>query len=207
MSQSLKAEFVISSPDYKSCPDPKLPEYAFIGRSNVGKSSLINMIAGRNKLAKTSGQPGKTRLINHFLFENSWYLADLPGYGFAKVSKKMRAEFDEMIKKYCLNRPNLVNLFLLVDSRHEPQKNDLEFMKWLSENELPFSIVMTKIDKLNSSALTKNKSVYEKELLNYWEELPQMFISSAEGKVGREEILAYIRHWNQELSSHFPAGR
>ncbi len=207
MSASLPAEFLKSSPDFRSCPEPKFPEYAFIGRSNVGKSSLINMLTGRKSLAKTSGQPGKTQLINHFMIEKSWYLADLPGYGFAKVSKKMRGEFDKMIRSYCANRENLINLFVLVDSRHEPQKNDIEFMKWLSENGLPFSIVLTKIDKLNPTKLRSNRSAYEKQLLNHWEELPQMFISSATGKVGREELISFIHHWNQELADHFPSAR
>ncbi len=173
----------------------------------MGKSSLINMLVGHKKLAKTSGQPGKTRTINHFLVEQQWLLADLPGYGFAKVSKKMREEFDLMIRQYCQHRENLVNLFVLVDSRHEPQKNDIDFMQWLGENELPFTIVMTKIDKLSSSALQKNRAAYLKELKKWWDEPPALFISSAEARLGRTELLDFIHHWNQTLKDHFPAAR
>lgn len=139
--------------------------------------------------------------------EESWYLADLPGYGFAKVSKKMRAEFDQMIRSYCLNRSNLVNLFVLVDSRHEPQRNDIEFMEWLSENELPFAVVLTKVDKLSSSALSKNKTAYQNEMRKKWEELPPFFVSSADAKIGREDLLDFISHWNRSLSDHFRSGR
>jgi GTP-binding protein len=207
LNQVLPAKFLISSTDYRKCPEPIYPEYAFIGRSNVGKSSLINLLSGLRKLAKISGQPGKTQTINHFLMEESWYLADLPGYGFAKVSKKMRAEFDQMIRSYCLNRSNLVNLFVLVDSRHEPQRNDIEFMEWLSENELPFAVVLTKVDKLSSSALSKNKTAYQNEMRKKWEELPPFFVSSADAKIGREDLLDFISHWNRSLSDHFRSGR
>lgn len=207
MIEVLPAHFLKSSPDLNSCPDPKYPEYAFIGRSNVGKSSLINMLVGHKKLAKTSGQPGKTRTINHFLVEQQWLLADLPGYGFAKVSKKMREEFDQMIRQYCQHRENLVNLFVLVDSRLEPQKNDIAFMQWLGENELPFAIVMTKIDKLSSSALQKNRAAYLRELKKWWDEPPTLLVSSAEARLGRTELLDFIHHWNQTLKDHFPAGR
>ena len=170
----------------------------------MGKSSLINLITGRKNLAKTSGQPGKTRTINHFLVDRKWYLADLPGYGFAKVSKKDREAFDRMIRDYCRKRENLANIFLLVDSRHEPLNNDLAFMRWLSEEELLFALVMTKIDKLSSAELNKNKSRYLRELGKWWEEAPPLFVSSAASRLGQQELLAFIAHWNQELHHHFP---
>lgn len=157
-----KAEFVISNTDYKKSPEPTKPEYAFIGRSNVGKSSLINMLTNQKGLAKTSGTPGKTQLINHFLINDQWYLVDLPGYGYAKVSKKTRQQFNSINTQYILNRSNLINLFVLVDSRHDPQKIDLEFMEWLGKNGIPFSIIFTKIDKLGSSSLQKNIAKYKK---------------------------------------------
>lgn len=201
--QQLKAEFIKSSPDLISCPPPHFPEYAFIGRSNVGKSSLINMLTYKKDLAKTSGKPGKTRLINHFLIDKAWYLVDLPGYGYAGVSKEQRLEFEKMIQTYCSQRENLVNLFVLIDSRLEPQQIDLEFMQWLGETEIPFVMVFTKIDKLSSSVFAKNKAVYEKKLLEQWEEVPIHFSSSSVGGVGREEIVQYIQHWNSKLAGSF----
>ncbi len=194
-----KAEFVISNTDINLCPKDGKPEYAFIGRSNVGKSSLINMLCERNKLAKTSGKPGKTQLINHFIINDEWYIVDLPGYGYAKVAKSSRAKWEKFIAEYLTKRETLTNVFVLIDSRLEPQKIDLEFMNWCGEKEIPFSIVFTKIDKLSSSALQKNLAKYKKELLKTWEELPPIFTSSATGKFGREKILNYIDHINSEL--------
>ncbi|MFV0531500.1 MAG: ribosome biogenesis GTP-binding protein YihA/YsxC [Flavobacteriales bacterium] len=198
-----KAEFIISNTDYKKSPEPNKPEYAFIGRSNVGKSSLINMLTNQKGLAKISGTPGKTQLINHFLINNTWYLVDLPGYGYAKVSKKTRQKFNTINTQYILNRYNLINLFVLVDSRHEPQKIDLEFMTWLGENEIPFSIIFTKIDKLGSSSLQKNIIQYQKTLLKQWEEMPKYFTSSTTSKVGKTEILNYIELINEQVSDQF----
>lgn len=188
------ADFEKSSSKVKECPDTTLPEFAFIGRSNVGKSSLINMLMQRKDLAKTSGAPGKTRLINHFKVNESWYLVDLPGYGYAKVSKTDRASFMKMIYDYFENRENMVNAFVLIDSRHAPLKSDLEFMVWLGEHGIPFSIIMTKLDKLSSSDLKKNKDVYHKKMLLEWESLPPFFYTSASSKLGREETLNYIEH-------------
>jgi len=186
------AEFIISSTDYKKCPAPNLPEYAFIGRSNVGKSSLINMLTNHSKLAKVSGQPGKTQLINHFKVDNSWYLVDLPGYGFAKVSKAQREKWQQFIQDYIVHRENLYCLFVLIDSRHEPQKLDLEFMQWLGEKGIAFALVYTKTDKLTKNHLEKNSSGYKKVLLDYWEELPPIFITSAETKLGKDDLLSFI---------------
>jgi GTP-binding protein len=197
------AEFIISNTKPENCPKPDLPEYAFIGRSNVGKSSLINMLTGFNTLAKISGKPGKTQLINHFLINKSWYLVDLPGYGFAKASKSERQKWEEFIQKYLKNRTNLVNTFVLIDSRLEPQKIDLEFMSWCGEKGIPFSMVFTKIDKLSSSALQKNLAAYSKEMLKYWEELPPIFTTSAESKFGREKLLNYIELWNNNIGDKF----
>ncbi len=188
------ADFEKSSSKVKECPDTTLPEFAFIGRSNVGKSSLINMLMQRKDLAKTSGSPGKTRLINHFKVNESWYLVDLPGYGYAKVSKTDRASFMKMIYDYFENRENMVNAFVLIDSRHAPLKSDLEFMTWLGEHGIPFSIIMTKLDKLSSSDLKKNKDVYHKKMLLEWESLPPFFYTSSSSKLGREETLNYIEH-------------
>lgn len=185
-------QFVKSSPDVKSCPDTALPEYAFVGRSNVGKSSLINYLVSRSKLAKTSGEPGRTRLINHFLVNNSWHLVDLPGYGYAKVSKTERDKFLQIISDYLLKRKSLVCLFLLIDSRHKPQNNDLHFMRWLGENHVPFVICFTKTDKLSSSQLHKSTKIYTKELLKDWESLPQIFYTSTTHDRGRTEILNFI---------------
>ena len=199
------AEFVISNTKPENCPKPDLPEYAFIGRSNVGKSSLINMLTGFNSLAKISGKPGKTQLINHFVINKSWYLVDLPGYGFAKASKGERQKWEEFIQKYLNTRANLVTTFVLLDSRLEPQKIDLEFMSWCGEKGIPFAMVFTKIDKLSSSVLQKNLAVYRKEMLKYWEELPPVFTTSAESKFGREKLLNYIEQWNSNLGDKFKA--
>ncbi len=193
------AEFIISNAVVSKCPDTNNPEYAFIGRSNVGKSSLINMLTGRSKLAKTSATPGKTMLINHFLINNEWYLVDLPGYGYAKRSKKDKDKLEVMISSYILKREQMINLFLLIDCRHEPQKIDLEFMEWLGENGVPFSIVFTKADKLGGGKLKQNISHYLKELKKQWEELPPYFITSSENKTGRQEILDYIEQINKEV--------
>ena len=190
------AKFVISNTNYKMCPAAKIPEYAFIGRSNVGKSSLINALANNKNLAKTSGKPGKTQLINHFLINESWYLVDLPGYGFAKTSKTQRANFNKMITNYLLNRTNLICLFVLIDSRHNPQTIDQEFIQWLAKEKIPFSIVFTKEDKLSKTALKKNISEYKIEMLKEWEELPEMFITSAEKKTGLNELKKYIQSLN-----------
>ncbi len=186
------ATFVISNTDYKKCPPPTLPEYAFIGRSNVGKSSLINMLTDNNKLAKISGRPGKTQLINHFKINDNWFLVDLPGYGYAKVSKKNRNKWQTFIQEYLLNRENLYCLFILIDSRLEPQKIDLEFINWVGQKQIPFSIAFTKADKLTKNKLESNIAAYKKELLKTWEELPTNFITSSTLKMGREDILTFI---------------
>lgn len=193
------AEFKISNSDYRKCPATKLPEYAFIGRSNVGKSSLINMLTGRKALAKTSSTPGKTLLINHFLINGEWYIVDLPGYGFAKRSKESREQLRRMIEGYVLGREQMTNLFVLVDSRLKPQKIDLEFMEWLGENGVPFSIVFTKMDKLGKVAGPAAVEEYKKVLLETWEELPPIFMSSSEDSRGRDEVLGYIDSINQQL--------
>ncbi len=190
------AEFICSYTSYTDCPKVKMPEYAFVGRSNVGKSSLINMLLERKKLAKTSQSPGKTQLINQFIVNENWYLTDLPGYGFAKVAKSMRKDFNKLINEYALYRENLMCLFVLIDSRHEPQKNDLKFMRWLGENQVPFAMVFTKVDKLSDSAIKRNIENYKKEMLKEWEGLPEIFITSAENKTGRKEILNYINKIN-----------
>lgn len=196
------AEFVKSSQKWQECPEPKIPEYAFIGRSNVGKSSLINAMMNHKDLAKTSQTPGKTQLINHFLVNESWYLTDLPGYGYAKVSKSLRKDFEKLITNYILNRKNLVNLFVLVDIRHNPQKIDLEFMQWCGESGVPFSIIFTKADKLKPGAAEKNVEVYKNELLQSWEELPDLYITSAEKKEGGDLILNYIQKTNDFLEKN-----
>lgn len=190
------AEFVISNTEISKCPEPIKPEYAFIGRSNVGKSSLINMLTNNKKLAKTSGRPGKTQLINHFEINESWYLVDLPGYGYAKTSKMNRFKWTKFIEEYLKSRENLMNTFVLIDSRLEPQKIDQEFMNWLGYNQIPFSMVFTKTDKLSSSALQKNMAKYKKEMLKTWEELPPVFITSSESKMGKENLLNYIEEVN-----------
>ena len=204
--QVKKAEFVISNTDIKKCPIPAMPEYAFIGRSNVGKSSLINMLSNRKSLAKTSGKPGKTQLINHFLINNSWYLVDLPGYGYASVSKGQRLEFAKFIKQYLENRKNLMCLFVLLDSRLKPQKIDMEFMQWLGEHQVPFCIIFTKADKLKPKMLEKNINHYQYKMLEIWEEMPEFFVSSATSKLGQDEILDYIEAINNELSSNNSPG-
>ncbi|MCF8359734.1 MAG: ribosome biogenesis GTP-binding protein YihA/YsxC [Prolixibacteraceae bacterium] len=190
------ARFVMSNTDVGKCPAPDRPEYAFIGRSNVGKSSLINMLTGRKKLAKISGKPGKTRLINHFIINNEWYLVDLPGYGFAKVSKTDRKNWQIFIRRYLKFRSNLYCVFLLVDSRIEPQATDLEFMQWLGINSIPFVIVFTKTDKLNKTEFEKFMDNYREKLSENWEELPSMFVSSANSSLGRDEILEFIGNVN-----------
>lgn len=193
------AEFVISNTDVKKCPEGIRPEYAFIGRSNVGKSSLINMLTTRKGLAMTSQKPGKTLLINHFLINKEWFLVDLPGYGFAQRGKEGRENIRRIIESYVLQRPQLTCLFVLLDCRHEPQKIDLEFMEWLGENEVPFAIIFTKIDKISRGRLTDNLNKYKEKLLETWEELPPILLSSSETKDGREEILDYIQSINQQL--------
>ncbi|MGB5363507.1 MAG: ribosome biogenesis GTP-binding protein YihA/YsxC [Aureibaculum sp.] len=194
------AEFVISNTNIDKCPKELIPEYAFIGRSNVGKSSLINMLVGKKNLAKTSGNPGKTQLINHFKINDEWFLVDLPGYGYAKVSKTKRQSFQKFIIDYFLKRKQLVCTFLLVDCRHEPQKIDLDFMQFLGENGIAFCIVFTKSDKVNGSTLNKNLKVYEKKMLEAnWESMPKAFITSATSKAGREEILIYIEDINKNM--------
>jgi GTP-binding protein len=195
-----QSKFVISNSKVEDCPNSSLPEYAFIGRSNVGKSSLINMLTGRKSLAKVSGKPGKTRLINHFLINDNWHLVDLPGYGYAKVSKKEKKVFQKFITDYFKKRKQLVNAFVLVDSRHEPQKIDLEFMVWLGENAIPFSIIFTKTDKLKPKVLEQNLVHYKSVLMEYWQELMPIFISSSVNKTGREDILLYIDNINKSLN-------
>jgi len=194
-----QAQYIISNPDVKDCPQSSLPEYAFIGRSNVGKSSLINMLCHNPKLAKTSQKPGKTLLINHFLVDGSWHLVDLPGYGFAQAGQKQREALKRMIERYCLLRKQLVCLFVLVDCRHEPQKIDLEFINWLGENGIPFAIVFTKGDKLGKVRLKENVEAYKARLLEEWEELPPVFVTSSETGLGGEELTAYIEGINEEL--------
>ena len=194
-----KAEFVLSAPRESMCPKDTKPEYAFIGRSNVGKSSLINMLTNNKKLAKTSSTPGKTLLINHFIINNEWYLVDLPGYGFAKRSKSELQKLEQMITGYLLQRQQLVNVFLLVDIRLEAQKVDLDFIQWLGSSSIPFAIVFTKADKLSATKANQNVEAYKKVLSETWEELPPIFITSAEKKQGRDEILDYIAQINKEL--------
>lgn len=194
-----EATFTISSPNVRQCPQTTEPEYAFIGRSNVGKSSLINMLTNRKGLAKTSSMPGKTMLINHFKINDEWYLIDLPGYGYAKRSKKEQDKLVEMIRGYVLQREQMVNLFVLIDSRHEPQRIDLEFIEWLGENGIPFSIVFTKADKQSHSKTMTNVQTFIKKLEEQWEELPPYFVTSAETGEGRDALLSYIEEINQNL--------
>lgn len=186
------ATFVVSNSEVSKCPADNKPEFAFIGRSNVGKSSLINMLTGHKSLAKTSGTPGKTQLINHFIINEDWYLVDLPGYGYAKASKNARQNWEKFIADYLSKRETLMNTFVLIDCRLEPQKIDVEFMNWCGEKGIPFSMVFTKIDKLSSTALQKNLAKYKKEMLKYWEELPPVFTTSSESGFGKEPILNYI---------------
>lgn len=202
------AQYIISNPDVAGCPQSNLPEYAFIGRSNVGKSSLINMLCHNPKLAKTSQKPGKTLLINHFLIESNgkmgndkWHLVDLPGYGYAQAGQKQREALKKMIERYCLLREQLVCLFVLIDCRHEPQKIDLEFINWLGENGVPFALVFTKGDKLGKMRLKENVEAYKNRLLEEWEELPPVFVTSAETKLGGEELTSYIEELNSSVQS------
>lgn len=194
------AEFVISNTDVEKCPHDNKPEYAFIGRSNVGKSSLINMLTNHKGLAMTSQKPGKTQLINHFLINAAWYLVDLPGYGYAQRGKQGRENIRRIIEDYILERVEMTNLFVLLDCRHEPQKIDLEFMEWLGENGIPFAIIFTKTDKISKGRLEENMQVYRNKLQESWEELPPIFTSSSEKREGREEILRYIDQINKEIA-------
>ena len=193
------AEFTLSAPVVTMCPQDTKPEFAFIGRSNVGKSSLINMLTRHKKLAKTSQTPGKTLLINHFVINREWYLVDLPGYGFAKRSKREVARLDQMIRGYILQREQLVNVFLLIDIRLEAQKIDLEFIEWLGTSSVPFAIIFTKADKLSASKVLQNLNAYKKVLSETWEELPPIFVTSSEKKQGRDEVLDYIEQINKEI--------
>ena len=193
------AEFVISAPTFTMCPDDNKPEYAFIGRSNVGKSSLINMLCRNKKLAKTSATPGKTLLINHFIINKEWYLVDLPGYGYAKRSKTEIAKLDQMIRGYILQRQQLVNVFVLVDVRLEPQNIDIEFINWLGQSSIPFTIVFTKADKVPVTRVQSNVAAYKRKLSETWEEMPPMFITSSEKRDGRDELLDYIDSINKQL--------
>lgn len=195
------AEFVMSNSDVKKCPKSMLPEYAFIGRSNVGKSSLINMLTSRKSLAKTSGRPGKTQLINHFLINKNWHLVDLPGYGYARVSKTAKKTFQKFITQYFALREQLVTAFVLVDIRHQPQTIDLEFMQWLGENSIPFSIVFTKADKLKPNAITKHVEDYKAVLLETWENMPNYFITSSSKNIGQDEVLDYIDTLNKGMTT------
>lgn len=199
--QITSAEFIMSNSDVKKCPSSALPEYAFIGRSNVGKSSLINMLVNRKNLAKTSGKPGKTQLINHFLINKNWHLVDLPGYGYAKVSKSAKKKFQKFITDYFNHRKELVSGFVLIDIRHEPQTIDLEFMQWLGENFIPFSIIFTKADKLKPKAIERNITHYQNILLQTWEEAPKYFITSSSKSLGKEDVLSYINTLNQQFFS------
>ena len=194
-----KAEFTLSAPMVSMCPKDTKPEYAFIGRSNVGKSSLINMLTNNKKLAKTSSTPGKTLLINHFIINNEWYLVDLPGYGYAKRSKKEIIKLEQMIRGYILQREQLVNVFVLIDIRLEAQKIDLEFIQWLGESSVPFALIFTKADKLTAAKVRASVEAYKKVLLETWEELPPIFVTSSENKQGRDEVLDYIETINQEI--------
>jgi GTP-binding protein len=193
------AEFVMSNSDVAKCPKNRLAEYAFIGRSNVGKSSLINMLTSKKSLAKTSGRPGKTQLINHFLINKNWYLVDLPGYGYAKVSKRSKKTFQKFITQYFSLREQLISAFVLVDIRHEPQPIDVEFMQWLGENSIPFSIIFTKADKLKPKAIENHVEAYKTILLETWEEMPNYFITSSSNDIGKEAVLMYIDQLNANL--------
>ncbi|MGH1388015.1 ribosome biogenesis GTP-binding protein YihA/YsxC [Kordia sp.] len=196
------AEFVMSNSDVAKCPKNPIPEYAFIGRSNVGKSSLINMLTQRKSLAKTSGRPGKTQLINHFKINNEWFLVDLPGYGYARVSKSAKKVFQKFITEYFRKRTQLVCAFVLVDIRHDPQKVDLEFMQWMGENQIPFCIIFTKTDKLRPSQIDKHVANYEAKLLeDVWEEMPQYFVTSSSKAIGRDEVLNFIGQINKDLKN------
>lgn len=193
------AEFLMSNSDVSKCPKERLPEYAFIGRSNVGKSSLINMLADRKNLAKTSGKPGKTQLINHFVINKSWYLVDLPGYGYARVSKKAKKTFQKFITDYFEKRSQLVLAFVLIDCRHEPQPVDIDFMRYLAQLDIPFQIIFTKADKLKPKALAKNLETYTQKMLESWEEMPKYYVTSSSKKQGKEIVLDNIKTINQQL--------
>lgn len=193
------AEFLMSNSDVAKCPKNLIPEYAFIGRSNVGKSSLINMLTNRKSLAKTSGRPGKTQLINHFLINKNWYLVDLPGYGYAKVSKSAKKTFQKFITQYFSMREQLVSAFVLVDIRHKPQPIDLEFMQWLGENGIPFSIIFTKADKLKPKAIENHVAEYKTIMLETWEEMPNYFITSSSNEIGKDDVLKYIDMLNNNM--------
>lgn len=194
------ANYIISSPTYDVCPEPNKPEYAFIGRSNVGKSSLINMLVNQKNLAKTSGTPGKTQLINHFIINNQWYIVDLPGYGYAKRSQNDRNRWEQMIEHYFKKRANLVNVFVLIDARHAPQKNDLEFVNQLGRWEVPFTLVFTKADKEKPGVVKRNEQLFLDKMRETWQFLPQSFVTSAEKKTGREEILQFIFNCNIRIN-------
>lgn len=194
------AEFIVSNQEVFKCPNNQIPEYAFIGRSNVGKSSLINMLTNQKRLAKTSGRPGKTQLINHFLINKEWFLVDLPGYGYARVSKSTKKIFQKFITTYFKERKQLVSAFVLVDIRHEPQSIDLAFMRWLGEHEIPFSIIFTKADKLRPKSIERHIESYKNKLLEFWEEMPNYFITSSSNYLGKEALLNYIDSVNNELS-------
>ena len=198
--QIKSAEFVVSNQDVAKCPNTHLPEYAFIGRSNVGKSSLINMLTKRKSLAKTSGRPGKTQLINHFIINKNWHLVDLPGYGYARVSKRAKKTFQKFITAYFEERKQLVSAFVLVDIRHEPQPIDLDFMEWLGTHMIPFSIIFTKADKLKPKAIERQVNEYKEILLETWEEMPNYFITSASKGIGRDDLLQYIDEINKDLA-------
>ncbi len=196
------SEFVVSNSEVAKCPNSKLPEYAFIGRSNVGKSSLINMLTARKSLAKTSGRPGKTQLINHFLINKDWHLVDLPGYGYARVSKSIKKTFQKFITQYFEHREQMLCAFVLIDSRHNPQPIDLEFMQWLGEHGIPFCIIFTKADKLKPNALIRNVETYKEKMMEIWVEMPEYFITSAESDLGREEVLNFIENINNKFISN-----
>lgn len=198
--QIKSAQFLVSNSDVEKCPKNNLPEYAFIGRSNVGKSSLINMLLGKKNLAKTSGRPGKTQLINHFIINENWYLVDLPGYGYARVSKSEKKTFQKLITEYFEKRLQMVLAFVLVDCRHEPQPVDMDFMQWMGENGIPFHIIFTKADKLKPQALKRNIERYTEEMLKTWEEMPKYFVTSATDFSGKEEVLNYIDELNKNLT-------
>lgn len=198
MKEITSVKFVKSSPAYAECPEPNIPEYSFIGRSNVGKSSLINLLVNQ-EIAKTSATPGKTQLINHFIVDNTWYLVDLPGYGYAKPGVDARIRFQQLIENYLNARENLVCTFVLIDIRHEPQKIDLDFFEWLGLNDVPFVIAFTKCDKLSTSKIKSSVNLYKKKLMEFWEELPEIFITSAETKTGKDEMLSFIDQYNSEI--------
>ncbi len=194
------AEFIVSNQEVFKCPKNQIPEYAFIGRSNVGKSSLINMLTNQKSLAKTSGKPGKTQLINHFMINKEWFLVDLPGYGYARVSKSSKKKFQKFITTYFKERQQLISAFVLIDIRHKPQSIDLAFMKWLGEHEIPFSIIFTKADKLRPKTIDTHVESYKNKLLDFWEEIPNYFITSSTNYIGKEVLLKYIDSINNELS-------